>query len=179
MLPLSWLAFGIFPWFWLVFGLVSVLRFSVTDATSWCIWYKEKQMQLSKKKKRLGNVFSHRTNEHTLQTDKLPADGRTPDGLSAIGTEEFGIDMTFNIPGLWFKTRRACGLCFPCRAEGGGAFSRPPLTRLLGHVATHSKRQSKERQKSWRKEFGKFLGQVKGQVTRGHQRSNFAVSTSF
>ena len=29
---------------------------------------------------------------------------------------------------------------------GGGVFT-PPLTRLLGHVATRSKRQSKERQK--------------------------------
>ena len=42
--------------------------------------------------------------------------------------------------------RRAGGLCFPCCA-GGGAFSRRPLTRLLGHVATRGKRQSKERQK--------------------------------
>ena len=37
-------------------------------------------------------------------------------------------------------SRRAGCLCFPCRS-GGGAFSRPPLTRLLGHEATSSKRQ--------------------------------------
>ena len=31
--------------------------------------------------------------------------------------------------------------------EGGGVFMPPPLTRLLGHVATRNKRQSKERKK--------------------------------
>ena len=43
---------------------------------------------------------------------------------------------------LTLNLRRAGGLCFPCRARGGGVFT-PPLTRLLGHVATSGKRQSK------------------------------------
>ena len=34
---LSWFGFGISPWFWMVFGFVSVLRFSVTDTTSVCV----------------------------------------------------------------------------------------------------------------------------------------------
>ena len=61
---------------------------------------------------------------------------------------------------------------------GPGVFEQPPLTRLLGRVATRSKRHSKER-KIVTKLLRSFLGQVKGQVTRGHQRSNFAFPTFF
>ena len=48
---------------------------------------------------------------------------------------------------------------------GEGLVGPPPLTRLLGYVATRGKRHSKERQKSLLNCFGHFLGQVKGQVT--------------
>ena len=43
----------------------------------------------------------------------------------------------------------------------------PPLTRLLEHVATRSKRHSKERLKIMTKLLRSLLGQVKGQVTKG------------
>ena len=61
---------------------------------------------------------------------------------------------------------------------GPGVFEYPPLIRLLGHVATRSKRHSKERKKSLQN-LRLFLGQVEGQVTRGHKRSNFAFSAFF
>ena len=38
----------------------------------------------------------------------------------------------------------------------GGLLRAPPLSRLLGHVATRGKRHSKERQKSLRNHFGHF-----------------------
>ena len=79
----------------------------------------------------------------------------------------------------YFNPRPDGPLDFPPPDGGGALKSPPPLSRLLGHVATRGKRHSKERQKPLRNHFGHFLGQVKGQVTRGHQRSNFAYFNIF
>ena len=54
----------------------------------------------------------------------------------------------------------------------------PPLIRLLGHVATRSKRHSKERT-NHDETVSIIFGQLKGQVTRGHQRSNSAAFNIF
>ena len=49
---------------------------------------------------------------------------------------------------LFLLTRAVLVACiFRVVLGGGGAISRPPLTRLLGHVATRGKRQSRERKK--------------------------------
>ena len=62
-----------------------------------------------------------------------------------------------------------------CATTWWGVINDPPITRLLGHVATHGKQYSKECKKSWQS----YLGQVKGQVTRGHQRSKWAYINIF
>ena len=46
----------------------------------------------------------------------------------------------------------------------------PPLTWLLGHVATRGKRHLKKHKQSWRNCFRHFLIQVKCKVTRGQLR---------
>ena len=78
---------------------------------------------------------------------------RLPSGISLQVARSVCWNITRYFPVLFIRTplqalnpRRAGGLCFPCRAGGGGVFT-PPLTRLLGHVATCGKRQSKKRQK--------------------------------
>ena len=65
-------------------------------------------------------------------------------------------------------TRALMGLDFP---SPEGALESPPLTWLLGHVATRGILKSA---KIMTKLLQSFLYQVKGQVTRGHQRSHLA-----
>ena len=102
--------------------------------------------------------------------------------------DNFLVDGQEHLSWIWYTSMRlvdfgltrAGPLLGAERAGPRGCLNTPTrLTRLLGHVATCGKRHSKERQKSWRNWFSHFLGQVKGQVTRGHQRSNFAVFNIF
>ena len=83
---------------------------------------------------------------------------RTWDGLS---------DIFFSL------TRALLGPYIFHHLMGRGSWD-PPLTRLLGHVATRNKRHSNERQINNKKLLVIFLGQVKGHVTKGHQMSNLA-----
>ena len=77
------------------------------------------------------------------------------------------------------QTKKKYLLRYLTRAGPGRDVWTPPLTRLLGHVATRGKWHSKERHKSWRNCFSHCLGQVEGQVTREHQSSYFDVLNIF
>ena len=52
------------------------------------------------------------------------------------------------LPIFVFNPRPAGPLDFPPPAGGGAVVETPPLSQLLGHVATRGKRNSKERHKS-------------------------------
>ena len=66
-----------------------------------------------------------------------------------------------------FIPRRAAARRRTRRAGGVFEVWTPPLTRLLGHVATRGKRHSQERQKSWRSCYSHF-----GFIQKScHQRS--------
>ena len=79
------------------------------------------------------------------------------------------------------KTRAHVYYPAPCWASGfstacwggGGAFERPPWSRLLVAVEKNKRQRSKAREKSFRSHFGHFLAQVKTEVTRGQHSKIF------
>ena len=75
-------------------------------------------------------------------------DGYGRMSLSYVVAERSVASFVFGIPDVLVNPRPAGPLDFPPPAGGGGLENPPPLSRLLGHVATRGKRHSKERQKS-------------------------------
>ena len=74
------------------------------------------------------------------------------------------ISLTRALLGLWISHRLL---------GGGGAFERPPWSRLLVAVEKNERQRSKAREKSFRNHFGHFLAQVKFRVSRGQNSKIF------
>ena len=75
-----------------------------------------------------------------------------------------GLGLTRALLGLWISHRLL---------GGGGAFERPPWSRLLVAVEKNERQRSKAREKSFRNHFGHFLAQVKIGVSRGQNSKIF------